>query len=198
MIKEEIKSSRQKQNPKEISHKSILDKELMEGSKVSRFISLKEELSFKGLVSQIQKGKLINTPHQDYTKEVIGIDESGRIIEENLDITDSHHASSTIRIAKKIGKNIETSISPFITAVEAIKKGIIIIQTENARALIYLPNKITKEQLESLQKSLESKTYYFMSLITQDRIIEEVNLLNVIAYAASLIESEEISLQVHK
>lgn len=200
MDKDKIKPNFQEKNSKEIP--TTLEKDILHGT--NSFNSLKEERSFRDLVNKIQTSKRnLDIPFYgsniyEWNRGVIGIEESGRTIKENLDVTDSHHAVATIRITRQFGKEIETTISPFEAGLESTKEGIIIIQTEKDCALIYFPNQITNEQFESLKTSLEPRANYSFSLIYQNRIIDEVNIFGIIELASSIIEYEEITNQIHR
>ena len=126
----------------------------------------------------------------EWNRGVIGINENGEVIKENLDMSGGHHADATVKVATYLGGNIVSTNRPFEAGVKASEERIVLFQSEGNGALIYFPESMTPEQIEELRKIVAPR----IGFNHKGEIFEYQDVRTVVEYAISIEKEETIKL----
>ncbi len=128
----------------------------------------------------------------EWSRGVISIGKDGTIAKENLDSRiGAHHGGATVRTLINLDITIEidefrADIEPFPSGVEGAKKGAIVFQSEGNEVLLYFPESITEEQLESLSSVLTPRENFNYSFTHNEEIFSDKSLQEVIEFSANI------------
>ena len=125
----------------------------------------------------------------EWNRGVIAVDSEGREEKENLDKNIfSHHADATIRVSRRLGSIIGITKSPFEAAINATEDGLLIFQSEGDKALVYLPDTPSQQQIESLTRMLEPRKMFQFSFTYGEEIFEDDEDKNIKITAEDIIK----------
>ena len=134
--------------------------------------------------SPVSKAGLI----YEWKRGVIAVASDGTEEKEKLDQTGNHHVDATIRVAKKLGSIIGATQSPFEAAINATEDGLLIFQSEGDKALVYLPDTPSLQQIESLTRMLEPRKMFQFSFTYGEEIFEDDEDKNIKITAEDIIK----------
>ena len=125
----------------------------------------------------------------EWNRGVIAVDSEGREEKENLDKKFfSHHVDATIRASRRLGSIIGETESPFEAAINATEDGLLIFQSEGDKALVYLPDTPSLQQIESLTRMLEPRKMFQFSFTYGEEIFEDDEDKNIKITAEDIIK----------
>lgn len=124
-----------------------------------------------------------------WNRGVIGISYDGKIETENLDKTFGHHADATVKISNYFGISIPKTTMPFQAGIDAKDNGILLLQLEGAKCLIYFPDNITDVQLNELVRALLPRQNFIFSFVHKDEMFENQNVRSVLSYATNFVRA---------
>ncbi len=134
--------------------------------------------------SPVSKAGLI----YEWNRGVIAVASDGTEEKENLDQTRNHHVDATIRVSRRLGSIIGATQSPFEAAINATEDGLLIFQSEGDKALVYLPDTPSQQQIESLTRMLEPRKMFQFSFTYGEEIFEDDEDKNIKITAEDIIK----------